>query len=155
MIRHFAAAALVLSGFAARAAEPDYYDDRSDAASLIKSLYNAIDRKEYARAWDYFGGAKPTTDFQAFALGYATTDSVDVITGAASAEGAAGSVYFRVPVAIRAHHAGGKTETFAGCYTVRKVSAAIQEPPFRPLQIDKGELKAVNGSLEEALPAQC
>ena len=47
--------ASVLATASAGAAEPAYLDDRSDAASLVQSLYNAINRHEYARAWDYFG----------------------------------------------------------------------------------------------------
>lgn len=152
-----AAAPLTLTLWAASAiaAEPDYYDNRSDAASLIKSLYNAIDRQEYARAWDYFGDQKPAKDFKSFSEGYAGTDSVDVLTGAVGSDGAAGSIYYNVPVAIRAHDTGGTEKIFAGCYVVRQVNGSIQEPPFRPMQIEKGTLKEAQGSLEEALPKQC
>lgn len=155
MTRCLVAATFALVSLQAHAAEPDYYDNRSDAASLVKSLYNAINRKEYARAWDYFGDHKPTVDFRAFVQGYATTGSVDLVTGATSQEGAAGSVYFQVPVAVRAHRSDGTEEVFAGCYVVRQVSASIQEPPFRPLQIDGGSLKTTAGNLDDALPAQC
>ncbi|MGD9480240.1 hypothetical protein [Shinella sp. G-2] len=156
MIRYLAAAAAcILSCGPIHAAEPDYYDNRSDAAALVTSLYNAIDRKEYARAWDYFGERKPAADFQAFAQGYATTEAVDVVTGAVSEEGAAGSVYYQVPVAIRAHHADGTEAVFAGCYVVRQVNPAIQEPPFRPLQIESGSLDRRTGRLDAALPEQC
>lgn len=156
MIRYLSVAAVVLAAAHAVAADPAYRDDRSDAASLVRSLYNAIDRKEYARAWDYFGDRKPAADFAAFAEGYAGTEAVDVALGAVSEEGAAGSVYFQVPLAIRAHRADGKEEVFAGCYVVRQVNPAIQEPPFRPLQIEKGSLKpAAAGSLDEAVPAEC
>lgn len=69
------------------------------------------------------------------------TDTVDVVVGEMSEEGAAGSVYFQVPVAVRALRAGGPVEVFAGCYTVRQVNAVIQEPPFLPLQIEGGNFK--------------
>ena len=156
MIRYLAAtAAVILSCGPVHAAEPDYYDNRSDAAALVTSLYNAIGRKEYARAWDYFGDRKPAADFQAFAQGYATTEAVDVVTGAVSEEGAAGSVYYQVPVAIRARHADGTEAVFAGCYLVRQVNPAIQEPPFRPLQIENGSLAERTGRLDAALPDRC
>ena len=156
MIGYFSAAAAFLVAGQAMAADPAYRDDRSDAASLVRSLYNAIDRKEHARAWDYFGDRKPAADFAAFAEGYAGTQSVDVALGAVSEEGAAGSVYFQVPLAIRAHRADGEDEVFAGCYVVRQVNPAIQEPPFRPLHIEKGTLKPANASnLDEAVPAEC
>ena len=36
------------------AADDKYIDDRSDAAALVRSLYNAVSRKEYGRAWELF-----------------------------------------------------------------------------------------------------
>ena len=55
------------------AADDKYIDDRSDAAALVRSLYNAVNRKEYGRAWDYFGDQKPAKTFDKFVEGYADT----------------------------------------------------------------------------------
>jgi hypothetical protein len=134
---------------------PDYLDDRSSAESLVRSLYNAISRKEYARAWDYFGEVKPSRDFGSFVHGYEGTTSVAVETGPASEEGAAGSIYYQVPVAIRATNTDGSTTTFAGCYTARLTQPANQEPPFRPMHLEKGALQPAEGELAEVLPASC
>lgn len=136
-------------------AQGAYLDDRSSAETLVRSLYNAIDRKEYARAWDYFGEQKPARDFAAFVKGYEQTQSVAVETGPASEEGAAGSIFYQVPVAISATNADGSTSTFAGCYTARLAQPASQEPPFNPLRIEKGELKPAEGELAEILPSSC
>ena len=65
----------------AQTESPPYVDDRSDAAAIVKSFYNAISRQEYARAWDYFGDQKPATSFDKFVEGYADTERVDVATG--------------------------------------------------------------------------
>ncbi|MEI2301160.1 hypothetical protein MKZ91_24140 [Ensifer sp. MJa1] len=59
-----------------------YVDDRSDGAAVVRSLYNAINRKEYARA-------------------YARTVSVEVKIGKAKTEAGAGSIYSVVPVAVK------------------------------------------------------
>ena len=83
-------------------AQEAYLDDRSSAPALVKSLYNAINRKEYGRAWDYFGAQKPAKDYDAFVAGYANTKEVRVMVGDVSAEGAAGSSFYSVPVAILA-----------------------------------------------------
>ncbi|TJW71981.1 MAG: DUF1176 domain-containing protein, partial [Mesorhizobium sp.] len=48
------------------AAEAPYVDDRSDAEAVIRSFYSAINRQEFARAWDYFGDTRPAKDFDAF-----------------------------------------------------------------------------------------
>lgn len=139
----------------ALAAEAPYVDDRSDAAAVIRSLYSAINRHEFARAWGYFGDTKPAKDFDAFVKGYDGTDAVEVKTGAVSNEGAAGSIYYSVPVAIQATDKKGEAKVFAGCYTVRQVNAQIQEPPFQPIFIDKGALKPSTSDLADAVPASC
>ena len=150
-----AAATLIACAHPVLAAETTYLDDRSSAESVIRSLYNAIDRHDYARAWGYFGDAKPAKDFDSFVKGYTETDSVKVRTGAVSEEGAAGSVYYSVPVAIEAITKGGDAKVFAGCYTLRQVNGEIQEPPFDPIHIEKGELKPSTESLDKAVPEKC
>lgn len=153
-----AASVLVFSGLSclqAVAAETPYLDDRSDAAAVVRSLYNAVSRQEYARAWDYFGETKPAKDFEAFAKGYEATERVEVETGAVSSEGAAGSIFYNIPVAIRAVDKDGTEKVFAGCYTARQVNGSIQEPPFKPIQLDKGTLNPAEGTLTDALPKQC
>lgn len=154
-------AAAVMSAFghissgAALAEERPYLDDRSDAAALVHSLYNAINRREFARAWDYFGDTKPARDFDAFAKGYENTERVDVETGSVSDEGAAGSVFYQVPVAIRAVARDGTESVFAGCYTARLADPSIQGVPFMPLHLEKGALKPAGDDLVDAVPASC
>ena len=150
-----AAIGFITFGQAARAAEAPYLDDRTDAAAVIRSLYNAISRHEYARAWDYFGDTKPAKDFDSFAKGYEGTETVEVVTGNAGSDGAAGSIYYTIPVAIRAVDKGGNGKVFAGCYTLRQVNAEIQAPPFSPIRIEKGALKPSDKDLGEALPESC
>lgn len=150
-----AALLTLLPQASALAAEASYVDDRSDAAAILRSLYNAISRQEYARAWDYFGEEKPAKDFDTFVKGYEDTEKVVVATGAVSEEGAAGSIYYQVPVAIQATAKDGSQSVFAGCYTARRVNAQIQEPPFRPLYLEKGSLKPAEGPLVAALPEKC
>ncbi|MFC5385804.1 DUF1176 domain-containing protein [Aquamicrobium segne] len=135
--------------------DADYIDDRSGPAQLIRSFYSAINRHEYARAWDYFGETKPVADFASFAKGYEETVFVEVETGGISEEGAAGSLYYTLPVAIRAQQQDGSEKIFAGCYTLRQISPQTQEPPFKPLHIEKGELKLTDSAFTKALPMSC
>jgi hypothetical protein len=154
-----AAMSISIAGIAAPrdaiADEPDYLDDRSDAATIVKSFYNAINRREFSRAWSYFGEAKPAADFESFVAGFEDTKSVRVVTGEAGVEGAAGSTYFSIPVAIAATGADDSEKVFAGCYTARLANPAIQEPPFTGLHLERGALKPSDLSAEKALPAQC
>ncbi|WP_214471836.1 DUF1176 domain-containing protein [Mesorhizobium sp. dw_380] len=138
------------------APEAPYVDDRSSAEAVIRSLYSAINRHEFARAWGYFGDTKPAKDFDSFVKGYDGTDKVEVETGAVSDEGAAGSIFYNVPVAIRATDKSGGEKVFAGCYTLRQVNAQVQaEPLFDPIHIEKGALKPSTAGFEEALPPSC
>ena len=139
----------------ALAAETPYRDDRSSAVAVVRSLYNAITRHEYARAWSYFGEVKPASSFDAFVAGYEGTEHVEVRTGTVTSEGAAGSIYFEVPVAIRATAADGGETVYAGCYTLRQVNPQIQEPPFNPIHIEKGTLEPSAADFADALPQDC
>jgi hypothetical protein len=135
--------------------QASYLDDRSDGPALVRSLYNAINRKEYARAYSYFDDRKGTGDYKSFVEGYAGTVDVQVTIGTAKPEGAAGSIYAPVPVAVKSTEKGGKEQVFAGCYVTRIVNPGIQEPPFAPLHIESAALKAVELPFEKALPATC
>lgn len=142
--------------------ENPYYDDRSTAAAVVESLYNAINREEYLRAWSYFehdealGQEALVVDFEGFAAGYEDTETVQLLVGPEITEGAAGTVYYTIPVAIEAVSQDGTSESFAGCYTLRLAQPALQAtPPFRPLAIVEGELEPAEGTLEAILPAQC
>lgn len=149
-------AILALAAPALAQEDEPYLDDRSSPEAVISSLYNAIDRAEYLRAYSYYGENSGVGDFDAFAKGYETTDNVDVLMGKAVSEGAAGSTFYTLPVAIDAVATDGSHRQFAGCYTLRLANPQIQAtPPFVPMHIEKGELKAASGELEAILPAEC
>ena len=60
---------LVFVALPAGAGSEEFIDDRSSPERVLLSLYNAISRQEYLRAWSYFGeGAAPS--FEAFRDGY-------------------------------------------------------------------------------------
>lgn len=158
------ALALVISTPTLAQEPPSYQDDRSSGAALVQSLYNAINRKEYLRAWSYYGqnavaradDAKAAEDYEAFKKGYAETEFVTLLTGDEAQEGAAGSSYYTLPVAIDAVDAAGKHSQFVGCYTLRLAQPSIQDaPPYQPLHIEKGEMKPASGALDAILPARC
>lgn len=137
------------------AAPDDYRDDRSSAVSVLKSYVNALNRKEYARAYGYWeenGEVEPFADFQA---GFAETQAVTLETGALSGEGAAGNLFYTLPVTLHATHTDGNTQTFVGCYTLHISQPAVQAtPPFRPLGIRSAALvEAAAGADTAALMA--
>lgn len=140
--------ALAQEGFA-------YVDDRSDGAALVRSLYNAINRKEYARAYGYFGESKPAGGFKSFTRGYDRTVSVEVKIGKVKTEAGAGNIYSAVPVAVKSIEERARVRFFAGCYVTRIINPSLQVPPFTPYQVEAARLKEVKGPLEQALPTVC
>ena len=131
--------------------EPDYKDDRSTAEAVVESLYNAVTRKEFLRAYSYFHEGADVPALEAFAKGYAETASVRVRPGKATSDGAAGSIFYSLPVVVESVSTAGKSTVFTGCYELRLVQPAVQAlPPFQPLGIVKGKLTETDASFADA-----
>jgi hypothetical protein len=132
------------------AAEEPYLDDRSTPEAVVRSLYNAIGRQEYLRAWSYFadGAVAP---YPAYRDGFAETAAVRVKVGAGEAEGTAGTTFTSLPVAVEATGTDGKVAVYAGCYVIAQLQPAVQDaPPFRPIQIREAQLAAVTETFDAA-----
>ena len=140
-VKTLVAVLISLGAYLHQAQADDYLDDRSTAGSLIRSLYNAINLQQYGRAYDYFSDA-PAKDYATYAKGFDDTAHVDVLIGQVGGDGAAGSIYYNTPVAIRSKSKDGKLSYFAGCYVVRAINVE-QEPPYRALQVQEAKLKPI------------
>lgn len=135
-------------------AEETYFDNRSDAAALVQSLYNAVNRKEYARAWSYFS-EPPASSLEEYAAGFSDTESVKIRTGRVMEEGAAGSIVYQLPLALEAHASDGNVRVFSGCYSLRMVNPEIATDAFTPLSITSGRFSASSAGLDESVPSDC
>jgi len=137
----------------------NYLDERSEALNVVKSLLNAINRKEYVRAYSYW--QNPTTapgPFAAYQQGFANTASVEATFGMVISDAGAGQLYYRVPVAEKVKTTAGAIQTFVGCYTLHLSQPAIQaEPPYIPLGITQGKLNLVdnNANIQPLLATAC
>lgn len=147
-------AGLGLAAIPAGAQDGAYLDDRSSSRSVVRSLYNAIERGEFARAYSYFA-VPPAESVEDYAAGYEGTESVDLILGEPLEEGAAGSVYYQQPLVIRATTADGET-VYSGCYLLRAPNPQNDPDAFTPLAIEDGTLERVDGPFDAgALPDRC
>lgn len=127
-----------------QAEPPDYRDDRSTPIAVLESLYNAINSRQYARAYSYWEESDSLPSFETFAQGYADTAHVDLTTGTAQPGAAAGNLYYDVPVILHVTRAGGSPQIFAGCYTLHLAQPALQAaPPYHPMAISRGDLQQV------------
>ena len=135
---------------------PDYRDDRSTPQALIESYYNAINRKEYARAYSYYSEEGREPDFKTFAKGYEGTKSVKVAVRKTDPDPGAGQIYWSLPIAIESQGDDGKSQVFTGCYTIRITNPSMQEePPYKPMQIMTGSLTKSPLEIEKSVPENC
>jgi len=127
----------------------NFVDNLSGAKETVSSLLNALNLKQYVRAYSYY--QVPATypgPYDPYAAGYANTDTITVTFGTVQTEGAAGSLYYKVPLAEVVLTTSSTTQTFIGCYTLRLAQPGNQiTPPFMPMGIVSGKFNQVaNGS---------
>lgn len=100
--------------------EAPYYEDRMDPSALLASYYNAINRREYARAWDYWE-SPPNPTYDDFVDGFSDTAAVmAAVIPPTWYEGAAGSAYTSVPTLLSATHTDGTRHNYVGCFVTRR-----------------------------------
>jgi hypothetical protein len=94
-------------------------DDRSDPITTLSSYYNAINSRDFRRAYRYW--ESPPSSYEQFERGFADTNRVRLlIEPPPRMEGAAGSSFAEIPTIIVATTRSGHERVFAGCYTLRK-----------------------------------
>ncbi|KFB10272.1 DUF1176 domain-containing protein [Nitratireductor basaltis] len=136
----------------AHAQTPPFLDNRSTPQTLVESLYNAINRREYSRAFSYFE-TPPAADFQTYAQGFEGTERVDLHTGKAVIAEKDGTRIYHLPAAIAAHQEDGSSRLFAGCY---EIAAASEGENFQPLRITSTQFTTSDAEvLEGAVPEDC
>ncbi len=102
-----------------------------DPAQFVRDYYDALNRREFARAYTYWGnvGTMSKQTFTQFQQGFAATDHVVIDLGTPQGGGAAGSTFIDVPVVIVATNSKQTKQTkqtFCGTYTLRHLNV----PPF-------------------------
>jgi hypothetical protein len=152
-------------GFSNVSGEQPFYEilDGSGIQAL-KSFYNAINRKEYERAYSYFRGAPDNVDpslakpYKQWVQGFFDTESVQLAVGAERDDPGAGNVYAPIPVVLTAKHTNGTTTTFYGCYTMHHTNPGIDPNPNAALwHINSAKIQAApaNMSVDAMLAAGC
>ena len=153
-----ASATLIPTVPSSTSGETGYLDDRSTPTGLIQSYFNAINRKEYLRAYSYW--RKPADwvgPFETFQQGYQNTVSVSLTLGQIGGDADAERQAYSVPVLLKSTTTDGKTQTFAACYVMRLFQPATQgAPPFKPLSLEKAHAQPVeNNATAAALANAC
>jgi hypothetical protein len=152
-----------VQGFPANSGDQPFYENRDTGIKTLKSYYNAINRKEYDRAYSYFEGA-PNPDpsvappYQQFVAGYSDTTSVALAVGTETVDAGAGNLFSTVPVVLIAKHTDSSTATFSGCYILHRLNVGISGDPRDLLwSIRSAKLAAApnNASIDTLLAQKC
>jgi heat shock protein HslJ len=115
-------------------------DNRTDPVATLASYYNAINARDYRRAYRLW--ESPASSYEQFARGFADTDRVRLLVEPSTGvEGAAGSVYAEIPAIVVATTRSGNERVFAGCYVMRRSN--VQD---RGWLIYRGEVSQVPSS---------
>jgi len=129
------------------------YEDRTTAVELLASLFNAVNLKEYGRAYGYWE-TPPAPSLEQFAQGYAdTADVLLAVSPPTVIEGAAGSMYTSIPTLLLATHTDGSRHVFLGCYVARRPNPAMVSPPDPGWSLYSATVHSVPGQADASLLA--
>lgn len=104
------------------AATPTVYDVASNASNVLLSYYNAINRREYGRAYSYIA-ARSGQSLRRFSAGYADTrfDTILKILPAPYTTSAPDHTRTCVGLELVAHRFSGKVVRYGGWYAVQRL----------------------------------
>ena len=126
-------------------------DDRDDPVSTLASYYDAINSRNYRRAYRYW--ESPASSYDEFVRGFADTNRVRLlIEPRTRPEGAAGSLYTELTTILVATTRAGNERVFAGCYVLRRSNVRD-----RGWQIYRADVSTVpsNGRISRLLSQGC
>ena len=126
-------------------------DNKSDPLATLVSYYDAINARDYRRAYSFWDS--PTTSFERFASGFADTDRVRVLVDpSARVEGAAGSSYADISTIVVGTTRAGNERIFAGCYVMRRSN--VQDRGWKIYRADVSQV-ASSARISRLLSQAC
>ena len=106
------------------------FDDQSSAMAALVSYVDAINRRDFRRAYGYW--ESPSQSYGDFVKGFADTKSVILaVCVPTHEEGAAGSLYSEIKTMLLATHKDGSKHVFVGHYTMRTSNPSISGQPVK------------------------
>ena len=126
--------------------KPPFYEMVDSPEHVIASYINAINRREFKRAYSYW--ANPPSTYKKFVRGFADTAWVmAVVRVPLWEEGAAGTFYTTMPTMLLAIHKDGSRHVYHVCYTLSHVNpdAAGEPTPWEIWNATTKKAKNANG----------
>ena len=137
------------------AQEPVYLDDRSTPKTLIASYFNALNRQEFVRAWGYWDDQIAGTNFEDYVEGFSSVIASEFKMGTPVSEGAAGSIFTKIPLVVMSVDEDGWKEVYQGCFLTRIATPNIQSPPYLGLHFWQGYLTPIEESFKDTPLGNC
>jgi hypothetical protein len=128
----------------------NYLDNRSGPIETVSSYLNALNSKQYVRAYSYWQNAASTLGpYATYANGYANTDTITATFSTVSSDAGAGQLHYQVPIAMTVLTTSSTTQLFVGCYTLHLAQPAVQGVyPFQPMGITAGTFTQYSSSTD-------
>ncbi|ACZ09831.1 Uncharacterised protein [Sebaldella termitidis] len=119
------------------------YDDVSSPEHVMLSFENAINTKDFQRAWNYWK-LKPGPDFEKWKKGYSDTKHIDLYYKYKDSDAGAGNRWVTYNVKIFSEDTKGKKHLYEGYYTLHTSAPELYEEGKWPgWRIEKGEFKKI------------
>ncbi len=110
---------------------PLEYDNALEPENVLVAYFNAINVKDYARAFSYWESEPNGATLDQFAAGYNDTEAVEAFFRLPVRVGAgAGNLYAEIPTIFIATHTDETIQYFAGCYVVHATNVPVGNNPL-------------------------
>ena len=118
--------------------------DKTDTPeNVLLSFENAINNKDFQRAWNYWG-TPPGNSYEKWANGYKNTKSMEIFYKYKDSDAGAGNRWVTYTVKVFAVNTDGKKHLYEGYYTLHTSAPELYEEGKWPgWRIEKGEFKKI------------
>ena len=119
------------------------YDDVSSPEYVMLSFENALNMKDFQRAWNYWK-PQPEAGFEKWKKGYADTKHIDIYYKYKDSDAGAGNRWVIYTVKMFAEDNKGKKHLYEGYYTLHTSAPELYENGEWPgWRIEKGEFRKI------------
>ena len=119
------------------------YDSLDSPEHVMLSFENAINMKDFERAWSYWK-PQPESGFEKWKKGYADTKHIDMYYKYKDSDAGAGNRWVTYNVKIFSVDTKGKKHLYEGYYTLHTSAPEMYEQGKWPgWRIEKGEFKKI------------
>lgn len=112
--------------------------------NVLLSFENAINDKDYLRAWNYWETA-PSNDYTKWEKGYKNTKNTEIFYKFKVSDAGAGNRWVTYNVKVFAVNTDGKKHLYEGYYTLRSTNPDLYDSADKwpGWKIEKGQLKKI------------